>query len=238
MKNKSREAIALLSLFGAFASPVQVHAMPRKDVLECALPGYGRATLTAAYDESVLAKIIPADISKRLNQESWEIKFKPVTGPAAPQPPWTVPYVLGTKACSHIGFVDGVLIINMSFLGADSKWFQAAELPKSLLLSSAADSQPPAIRVQLEAMGAAPVYGYSVILPRGAALVYELALVKFKEGDAGGVVAVFQSKSSDGGVSWSEPQITTQAEIYTLGVPPFAQPFQGRAISLNGKRLP
>lgn len=82
-------------------------------------------------------------------------------------------------------------------------------------------------------MGATPVLNYALILPRDSRLVYELPLVKIKDGEDGGVVAVFQSKSADGGASWSEPKITRQAEIYVLDVPPFSQPFQGRGACQN-----
>jgi hypothetical protein len=206
-------------------------------VLECSLPSGGRAILTAEYDWSLLAEVIPADLSKRLNQEPWQIVFDTKESRGAQRPPQSVSHVHGSKACHRIGVIDGIPVINMSYLEPDGKWFRPPPMPKALLLEPGVRSQPPAIRAKLEAMGATPVLDYALILPRNGRLVYELALISIKHGEKGGVVAVFQSTSTDGGASWSEPQITGQAEIYVLNVPPFAQPFQGRAIKLNGKEI-
>lgn len=108
---------------------------------------------------------------------------------------------------------------------------------RSLLLEPGRKSQPPEIRARLETIGAMPVLDYALIFPRAGRLIYELPLINIKQGQDGRVVAVFQSSSSDGGANWSEPQITRNSEIYVLDQLPFRQPFQGRAVKLNGKEI-
>lgn len=152
-------------------------AIPRKDVLECALPNGGRATLTARYEWSPLAEIIPADLSKRLNQESWQIRFEASGGRDAQHPPRSIPHSAGVEACSHIGIVDGVLLVSGSYLEPGRKWFDDALLPSKLLLYPATKSQPPEIRAQLQAIGAMPVLSYSLVLPRSGRLVFERPLI-------------------------------------------------------------
>lgn len=226
----------LIAIAGALCVlATAVHSIPRADVLECALPSGGRAILTAGYDWSPLAEVIPADVSKRLNQKPWSVQFDIMDGRGAKRSQRSVPHGPDTKACSRIGLIEGTPILNMSYLKSDGEWFNPVNLPAALLLSPEIRTQPPAVRVQLQAMGAMPVLDYALILPRNGRLVYEMALFNIKPGAPRNVVAVFQSTSADGGVSWSEPQITQQAEIYVLNQPPFSQPFQGRAVRLNGK---
>ncbi|CAN7500027.1 hypothetical protein LJR289_003399 [Pseudoduganella sp. LjRoot289] len=232
---KKAVLVAIAGVLGAFGTAV--HAIPREDVLECALPGGARATLTSTYDWSPLAKIIPADVSERLNQEPWQIQFDVNGGRSKQRAPTSISHVHGVEACSRVGVIDGMLIVNMSYLEPSGKWFNNASLPRPLLLTPVTKSQPPVIRAQLQAMGAMPVLDYALIVPRNGRLVYEMALFDIKPGAPRNVVAVFQSTSADGGANWSEPQITRQAEIYVLDQPPFAQPFQGRAVKLNGKKV-
>lgn len=232
MKIRSLLLAGMLSVLAG-----QAAAIDRKDVLECVLPGGGRATLTSRYDESLLAKMVPADLSKRLNQEPWTVAFHAVAGRSVPRPPLSVSHVLGSEACSHIGIIDGVAVAKMSYLRPDGRWFQHDAIPKALLLEPGRKSQPPEIRARLETIGAMPVLDYALIFPRAGRLIYELPLINIKQGQDGRVVAVFQSSSSDGGANWSEPQITRNSEIYVLDQLPFRQPFQGRAVKLNGKEI-
>jgi len=223
---------------GLFASCVaNAYAIRRVDVLECVLPGGARATFTSRYDESLLAKMVPADLSKRLNQEPWTVAFHAVAGRSVPRPPLSVSRVLGSEACSHIGSIDGVAVARLSYLRPDGRWFQPDAIPKALLLEPGRKSQPPEIRARLETIGAMPVLDYALIFPRAGRLIYELPLINIEQGQDGRVVAVFQSSSSDGGANWSEPQITRNSEIYVLDQLPFRQPFQGRAVKLNGKEI-
>lgn len=235
MKNRMSQAIAVTALLGMLCTAAQ--AVHRKDVLECTLPEGGTATLTAAYDWSPLAEVIPADVSKRLNQEPWQIRFNPGHGLASQQPPRTIPYAARGNPCSYLGVVDGTLVVSGTFLERSGNWFDSARLPSKLMLHPATKTQSPRVQTQLQAIGASPVLSYSILAPRNGKLVYERPLVK-TEGNSEKVIAVFQSSSTDGGASWSDPLITRQAQIFTLDQPPFAQPFQGHAVRLNGKPVP
>jgi len=235
MKNRMSQAIAITAILGSLCTAAQ--AVHRKDVLECMLPGGRTATLTAAYDWSPLAEVIPADVSKRLNQEPWQIRFNAAHGLAGQQPPRTIPYAARGNPCSHIGVVDGTLVACGTFLERSGSWFDSARLPSKLMLHPATKTQSPLVREQLQAIGATPVLSYSILAPRNGQLVFERPLVK-AEGNSEKVIAVFQSISTDGGASWSDPSITRQAQIFSLDQPPFGQPFQGRAVSLNGKAVP
>lgn len=181
-----------------------------------------------------MGEIIPAHVSKRLNQEPWQIRFDAHNVRGSQQPPRSLPFSATSNPYSHVGAVDGTLIVNGTYLERSGTWFDDARLPDKLMLYPVSDMQPPTIRAQLEAIDAMPVLSYSLILPRNGRLVYERPLIGIKS-NRQNVVAVFQSTSSDGGVTWSEPSVTRQAEIFVLNQPFLAQPFQGRAVRLNGK---
>jgi hypothetical protein len=230
---KASSTLLTLSVLALLAAPV--HAIPRKDVLECVLPDGGRATLTSRYDWSPIARIIPADVAERLNQDSWKIVFEATASRSATSPPRSITYSHRGEACLELGLIDGTLFVGTTFLKPDGTWFRNADLPAFLHLPQAEKAQTPAMRQRLAAMDAMPRRS-PVLLPRNGRLVYELALTTVK-GEALYVVGVFQSFSTDGGVSWSEPRITRQAEIYVLDRSVSAQPFQARAVKLNGKNV-
>lgn len=130
------ERAGSLSIVAALAACITAaHAVPRQDVLECALPGGGRAVLKAGYDGSLLAKVIPAHVSKRLNQEPWEIAFDAVASRAVPRAPLSVPHGAGSEAWRWVGIIDGTPVSKMSYLGADGRWFQPDAIPKALCSS-------------------------------------------------------------------------------------------------------
>jgi hypothetical protein len=122
---KASSTLLTLSVLALLAAPVR--AIPRKDVLECVLPDGGRATLTSRYDWSPLARIIPADVAERLNQDSWKIVFEATASRSATSPPRSITYSHRGEACLELGLIDGTLFVGTTFLKPDGTWFRTTD---------------------------------------------------------------------------------------------------------------
>lgn len=95
------------------------------------------------------------------------------------------------------------------------------------------------IQRQLQAAGIQDeAYNFGWIYPQGERLVYEKPLYRRPRESSTPVDAVYQAWSSDGGKTWSEGQVTTDAHIFELGRGWVEQSIGAQPLSLNGKRLP
>lgn len=128
--------------------------------------------------------------------------------------------------CSEVGKIDGIAIANRTYLKPNGEWFSRALIPDKLALSPTLSEQPAHLRKRLDEIHASPVFNFALVVPRNGRLVYEIALVSFEDNSPDGkVVAVYKSISLDNGRTWTDPSITTDAEIYELGKSEKAQSF-------------
>lgn len=129
---KASSTLLTLSVLVLLAAPVR--AIPRKDVLECVLPDGGSATLSSRYDWSPLARIIPADVAERLNQDTWKIVFDATASRSATSPPRCIRYSHRGEACLELGLNDGTLFIGTTFLKPDGTWVRSSVRPTPIPL--------------------------------------------------------------------------------------------------------
>lgn len=165
--------------------------------------------------------------AKHLIVGDWAVQYQSVSGKKSAVAPSTVPFSDAKSAnCGRVGKIDGIPIVYKSYLMENGKWFSPKLIPFKLFLSSADVEQPPALRKLLDEMDVVPANGGGFVVPRNNRLVYEKPLLRSKaQSDEIEIVAVYKSFSLDQGITWSDPAVTTDAEIYELGKSEEAQSF-------------
>lgn len=131
------------------------------------------------------------------------------------------------RACAEVGFVHGYPVVNRSFLMTNGKWFDVTKVPTRL--EPEYSQQPPTLRAELRARSLVPANNFAFVVPIGERLVFEWPLTR-----RGRVEGVFKSESRDMGQTWTDPVISTDAEIYELGKYEEEQSFVGRPLRYNG----
>ena len=220
-------ALALLSLLPLSAAA----QIPRADLLECGLPGEHRFILKAEYTWYPWAHLTRSGNPRRGGTRFDAYYVVPNDGSLSDAPTSIVHS--GSqggrhRACAEVGFVHGYPIVKKSFLMPNGKWFDLSSLPDKLYVRVPADTS--LIGLELRARDLVPALNFAFVVPIGDRLVFEWPL----EGKKAHVDAVFKSESRDGGKTWSDPVISTAAEIYELGKYAREQSFVGRPLRYNG----
>ncbi|QAU34678.1 hypothetical protein [Janthinobacterium sp. 17J80-10] len=221
-------------------------AVTRHDVLECGLSDGSKFILRSAYEFS-LVPLPLRHASRESNRKDWEPTYwRPGKDPI--EVPRTVRY--SSKAnlhalkgvCSHFGLVNGHPIIGASYLKDDGTWFYREDFPWKKLqveIQSMRNDLTPTQSKQLQNAGIKRTSGISLLAPKNTRLVWEQPLQRKLEGYEYAVIvdAVYQAFSEDGGKTWSEPIVTTKAELFEIGKPWCEQSFLAKPISINGQEI-
>lgn len=240
--HKLRHANALVVFCGvmigctaAFQASAQI---PREDVLECGLPDGSKFVLKSKYKWYPQARLMRGDAAERLNQEPFHAEFKSKT--------------LGTvkirgafgytslddeanaeSTCAIFGIVNGIPYVGSTTLMLpNEKSFIEIEFDERFQLFSARKENPEPIRSLLEKLDVYPSYGAITVIKNK--MVSEQALMRLKDKL---IITVFKSVSDDGGKTWGNPIVTTDAEIFVLGRTIQEQSFIARPVSVNGKKI-
>jgi hypothetical protein len=99
---------------------------------------------------------------------------------------------------------------------------------------------PPEVQKKMDGAGiksATDNFGY--VFPKRGRLIYEQPLSRAIDGYSYDRIidAVYQSFSNDGGKTWSEPIVSSKAEIFEIGKSRLQQSFRARPLSLNGVKV-
>jgi hypothetical protein len=213
--------------------------IPREDVLECGLPAGGKFILTAKYDWEPLAQVIPADVSERLKQDPFQVQFQPrdsfrkqrVQGLSVTYRP-LAELAASRAICQEFGVKNGLAYAGTTYIQSQtSREFVAVALDQKLHLSLVPSENPHHIRSELERLKA--YRSATAITSMEGKIVFEQSLIQAGQL----VVAVFTSESRDGGKTWGDPLITTQARIFEIGKTVADQSFIARPVAINGKKI-
>lgn len=217
---------------------VCAETIPREDVLECALPAGGKFILTAKYDWVPLSQVLP-HVSERLNQQPFQVYFQPratdqkqrVAGLSVThQEPTDL--TTSQEICQDFGEKNGVRYAGPTYVQSQtSAEFIAVALDGKLHLSMVRSENPPHIRSELYRLKA--YRSATAITWTNGKIVFEQSLIQASQI----VVAVFTSESHDGGKTWADPIITTQAKIFEIGRLVTDQSFIARPVAVNGKKI-
>lgn len=245
MKLIKKMALVIAGLLLLLVTFVALPGIPREDVLECGLPDGSKFVLRAKYKWQPLSIIAP--IRKREHQENWGADYIANSSAPASHVPTSIDFSNTfdqtlREACAEVGKRDGVPLVAYSYLQANGEWFPVITdaLWKKLAVPYVPSKRSEPLKSALEKAGmAGTTFMFSLVMPRHGHLIYEQPLSKYSDVYYYDQVfeGVYQSISSDGGKTWSEPVITTKAKIFEMGKPWLDQCFVARPIKLNGKKI-
>jgi hypothetical protein len=232
----------------ASASAAWGVTITRYDTLECTVKAGGKFVMRAKYKWDPVAAMIPADVkTTEYDPAGFQIQYIDAKGKKSAAAPYGSGYNGGlyegsaVNYCKHVGVIKGVPTVSIFFLKQDGTWssFWMATLPKKLYLSSYKDELGEPWKSQLATQMLSP--GLDKIIPLDGRLVYECALYDMnpqtQRKDDFNIAAVFQSFSSDGGNTWSDPVITTDSKLFEFGKSVREQSWAGYPSRINGKRF-
>jgi len=133
--------------------------------------------------------------------------------------------------CHLMGRINGVYVVNMSYLRDDGTWFSPQRLPHRLTLSGTPSEQPEQARARLKELGLSPSFGFGLVVPRGPRLVYEQPLLSFSGSENGIIKAVYRSVSADNGKTWSPSAFSNDSEHFEVGKSLQDQAYAARIVS-------
>lgn len=224
------------------AGPCVAGAVPRTDVLECALPDGSSFVLRSSYDWSPIP--LPMGHSSRVsNRSGWNVFYRDRSGKEA-QVPASVDYRGDAKlseTCAHVGMKDGVPLAPFSVRQADGSWSAQARFPMERLdISHFSLTAGSVAQQQLQRAGIrSDAFHFGWIARVGERLVYEKPLYHAADGYlySRPITAVYQAWSDDGGTTWSEGQVSTEARIFELNRGWMEQGSRARPARLNGRKV-
>ena len=241
-------AVALCANLCAFDRPEGFLLVKRQDTLECELKDGSRFLLRAKYLWDPIAELIPADVTTRYGG-GYVVEFHPRRGPAH-DISGTLDYYQGmwgwdTRDCAD-AYIAGDIIYGWGayFSRATGKPVAVPDPPSSLArFFDAAAANPVSVSLRGATRLVRPLVTVSGMT--GPRIVYELALIEAadqcREGDGAAfkcpILAVSQIVSGDAGKTWSEPIVTTHAEIFELGKSMEEQSFVAKPIRINGRSV-
>jgi hypothetical protein len=222
---------------GLLLGAVQVHAA--EDVLECQTRAGDRFVLRSAYKQRLLPALAPHN-SPIYDRQPWRAEAVDAKGKASRSGLEAVQirYVGNQRwaldaACGEFSNPLGTPLAQDRFKAATGTWRGPGDLPTA----------PPSVGGNFDPLPELQQQGFirrgparlSQARPADAALlVYEVALFRSKEHDAG-ITAVWQSLSEDGGRSWSVPLAAQQSRLFELGRPITDSCLVARAVRFNGE---
>jgi hypothetical protein len=209
--------------------------VPRRDILECEAPNGHRFTFESRYEWWPLA-IFARHSSSKENQ-TLKIFYHKNTS-------LFLPLKAGAyfdfsddnsrfrKICSNVGLSHNHPVVTYQYFQS-GVWLRInTQSNPELYFSSTLSEVPSSIRMQLIQLSATAELNYAFAVPTQKYLVFEHPAT-----DGKSVVAVIKSKSFDGGKTWQDPLVTKDAEIFEIGKSLIDQPFIGRPIRFNGRRI-
>lgn len=217
-------------------------AVTREDVLECELKNGGKFILHSKYDWS-LTPFPAMHSSRETNRTGWNVIYRDQDGRESTVPT-SVDYRGNTKlseACSHFGFKSGVPLAPFTYLRADGSWAPQETMPIEKL--DVARQFMPADSKILDDLDKAGIkseaFRFGWIYANSGTLIFEKPLFRVDGGYAYSIPidAVFQSFSSDGGITWSDGKVSANARIFELGRGRMEQSIRAKPLKLNGKKV-
>jgi len=204
-----------LALCGSLAAASSgAAAITRHYEAHCQAPDGSLFVLRAKYDYSRFA-IGP--FSPVSNVESWQIDYQDGKRGSNSHAPQTLRFSgINHINCGEVGKLDGVPVVERSFMYPNGNWFDPRSVPETVVLSISPETRPQAARRGLDELGVEP-WDFSIVLPRGGRLVHEQPLIGVSPPTGGHIKAVYKSTSSDNGKTWTEARVTREAEIFELG---------------------
>jgi hypothetical protein len=232
-----------LGLLVVLLSSASASAITREDVLECGLPDGSKFVLRSKYERMLLPLPVGRHGSRDSNRRGWIASYQDKAGKEMPVP-GMVQYggeaTLST-ACSYFGMKNGAPLANFSFRRGDGSWLPWEQFPMAQLdVEVNGENSETSQRVLRQAGIRATTFHFGLIYPEGQRLIYEKPLYRARDVyDARlPMDAVFQAWSSDGGATWSEGKVTTEARIFEIGRTWLGQSFLAHPLRLNGKPVP
>jgi hypothetical protein len=202
----------------------------------CQAPDGSRFMLRAQYNYSFLALGHTSQVSMI---RDWEVYYSPRGRfGGKTQAPAVIRWADSTEAdCSQVGTLDGVPVVNQSFLQSNGSWYPVKSVPYHQYLSSSPREQPEPVRQQLQQRGLFVSGDFTLLAPVKGRLLLEQPLLSHGAGANGlnPVSAVYQSASSDNGKSWSPPTVTDHAQLFEIGKPLEAQRYAARLVRESKK---
>lgn len=217
-------------------------AIKRQDVIECGLPDGSSFVLRAKYNWHPTSKFIP-EAAERTNHTGFIEYYKdPISRQeigAISDRQYLNTYKdvqVAANYCSVYGLINKVPYSTLTGYKAPSDdHFTSMTYDRSLFYSPALGGTPPLqVREALERLDAG--YGGSAIIWRPDRLVVEKLVVNRKSPPFRGI-AVYRVESRDGGQTWTNPHITTEAEAFELGKTYDEQCFIARVIRIDDRKI-
>ncbi|CUI08634.1 hypothetical protein [Massilia antarctica] len=222
-----RLACAMVAVAAGLMAPAVACAGTYK--LECTGPGKEKFLLKKNYEEYLWgAAPLRRYPSSTERDRNWQIRFQGRWFNKIEVPGYLKFTAKDTAPCHQMGVIDGVPVVDKSYLKSDGSWFDSAALPTQFAPGEFETSDP-ALHQRILALHARVSDGHGFLVPRRGRLVYEVALSSVADRSPdGNVVAVVQSTSTDNGKTWTALAVSTDAQIYELGKSIKAQSFVAR----------
>ncbi|MGP1664624.1 MAG: hypothetical protein ACTS5I_01655 [Rhodanobacter sp.] len=248
-----------LSATVLFSFSAAAHAIGREDVLECGLPDGSKFVLRSTYEMSLIPWPL-VHASRNSKRQNWRPLYHDVAGKISEVPASVMyrneePREL-IEVCAHFGMLNGVPLAEFTYLRENGSWLSLEDFPWGKLSVSVGKEQnvltgkididklTPTLRAVMDKADiGSSVYLFGLILPKNGRLVYEQPLYKKLRrsvGDSGlryDLIfdAVYQSFSDDDGKTWSDPIVTTDAQIFEMDKSWLEQSFIAKPIRIDGK---
>jgi hypothetical protein len=238
---------------------VLANAIDREDVLECGLTDDSKFVLTSSYQYS----LIPVPLrhaTRETDRKSWNVKYFDRAGKVSNVPTSVMFRNLEIKelseVCAHFAMSGGILLAPFTYLQNNGSCFSldgfyreklhvdVLARPDSPTPAQFAVMDPDPLNPALRAvMTKAGIRGstnqFAFIYLKDRQLIYEQPLYRTANGYLydKNFDAVYQSLSSDGGKTWSEPTVTNDAKIFEIGKSWLKQSFIAHPTKINGKPI-
>jgi hypothetical protein len=233
-----RKFILAVAVLGAWVETAA--AIGREDVLECGVADGSKFILRSKYEGSMIP--LPAlHSSRETKRESWGAAYQDRPGKLTPIPA-SVQFAgrrqVG-EVCANFGMKNGAPLAPFIYRRPDGNWSRQEDFDERLSISVSRLPAGSPVQRQMAAAGITDAaYRFGWVYPDGQRLVYEQPLYRRTGIHSTPIDAVYQAFSSDGGKTWSEGTVTTDAHIFELGKSLVEQSISARPLSLNGKNLP
>lgn len=204
-----------LAFFAALtAASSGAAAITRHYEAHCQAPDGSLFVLRAKYDYSPFAigPFLPVS-----NLQRWQIHYQDGKRASQSHAPQTLRFSgINQIKCGEVGKLEGVPVVERSFMYPNGKWFDPRSVPETVVLSISPETRPQAARRGLDEFGVEP-WDFSIVLPRAGRLVHEQPLIGVNPPTGGHIRAVYKSTSTDNGKTWTEARVTRETEIFELG---------------------
>lgn len=222
------------------ALPCTASAITRTDVLVCEAADGHQFILRSQYNWSALP--LPAIHSSReTERHNWKVMYryqgKTTQLFASVEFVSRLPQEL-VRACAHFGVKQSVPLAPWTSRQSDGNWSRPQDLPLQRLDADTDELADPAARKQLQAAGIqVAAFNFGWIYRLGERMVFEKPPYRSARDGVfeSPVDAVYQAWSDDGGKTWNDARVSTDARIFELGRSWGAQSAAAHPALLNGE---